>query len=78
MATIRKQSLFYFYFYFFFSISLKLFQIYKFKNSKIKMFKRALIYLYINLGSEMVYIIQQRLIAQNICKVKAERGILII
>lgn len=40
------------------------------------MFKRSMIYLYINMSAEMVYIIRQRLTAQNISKPKAERGIL--
>ncbi|RWS26593.1 protein OSCP1-like protein, partial [Leptotrombidium deliense] len=41
----------------------------------VKMSLKALPLLYLNLGGEMMYIIEQRLNAQNICRVKSERVI---
>ena len=39
------------------------------------MSKNAFIFLYLNMGSEMMYIIEQRLNAQNICKLRAQKGL---
>ena len=38
------------------------------------MSQNAFIFLYLNMGSEMMYIIEQRLNAQNICKLRAQKG----
>lgn len=38
------------------------------------MSKDAFVFLYLNMGSEMMYIIEQRLNAQNICKLRAQKG----